>query len=35
MSRPSPSGPLQVFKAEFFKTLGRSVRIRIRGADPG
>ena len=29
MPRPSPSGPLQVFKAEFFKTLGHPIRIRI------
>jgi DNA-binding transcriptional ArsR family regulator len=27
--KSSPSGPLQVFKAEFFKALGHPVRIRI------
>jgi ArsR family transcriptional regulator len=28
-TRSSTSGPLQIFKAEFFKTLGHPVRIRI------
>ncbi len=27
--RPSPSGSLQAFKAEFFKALGHPIRIRI------
>jgi ArsR family transcriptional regulator len=27
--KSSPPGPLQIFKAEFFKTLGHPVRIRI------
>ena len=29
IGKPSPSGPLQVFKAEFFKALAHPVRIRI------
>lgn len=29
IGKPSPSGPLQTFKAEFFKALGHPVRIRI------